>query len=110
GKFVDGDGNVLETQCEKDVTYVQVKNVPAMGHRAVFFRGEDQTGEETSVSTFKVNGRKIETPFYQMIINEQGQIEKLYDKEYGRNVLAPNERGNVLQMFEDKPLDNDAWD
>lgn len=110
GKFVDGDGNVLETQCEKDVTYVQVKNVPAMGHRAVFFRGEDQTGEETSVSPFKVNGRKIETPFYQMIINEQGQIEKLYDKEYGRNVLAPNERGNVLQMFEDKPLDNDAWD
>ena len=110
GKFVEGDGNVLETQCEKDVTYVQVKNVPAMGHRAVFFRGEDQTGEETSVSPFKVNGRKIETPFYQMIINEQGQIEKLYDKEYGRNVLAPNERGNVLQMFEDKPLDNDAWD
>ncbi len=110
GKFVDGDGNVLETQCEKDVTYVQVKNVPAMGHRAVFFRGEDQTGEETSVSPFKVDGRKIETPFYQMIINEQGQIEKLYDKEYGRNVLAPNERGNVLQMFEDKPLDNDAWD
>lgn len=110
GKFVDGDGNVLETQCEKDVTYVQVKNVPAMGHRAVFFRGEDQTGEETSVSPFKVNGRKIETPFYQMTINEQGQIEKLYDKEYGRNVLAPNERGNVLQMFEDKPLDNDAWD
>lgn len=110
GKFVDGDGNVLETQCEKDVTYVQVKNVPAMGHRAVFFRREDQTGEETSVSPFKVNGRKIETPFYQMTINEQGQIEKLYDKEYGRNVLAPNERGNVLQMFEDKPLDNDAWD
>ena len=36
--------------------------------------------------------------------------EKLYDKEYQRNVLAPKERGNVLQMFEDKPLDNDAWD
>ena len=45
-----------------------------------------------------------------MNINEQGQIEKLYDKEYQRNVLAPKERGNVLQMFEDKPLDNDAWD
>ena len=44
------------------------------------------------------------------LFNEQGQIERLYDKENKRSVLAEGERGNVLQMFEDKPLDNDAWD
>ena len=37
-------------------------------------------------------------------------MKTLYDKENQRNVLAPGERGNVLQMFEDKPLDYEAWD
>lgn len=35
---------------------------------------------------------------------------RLYDKQEEREVLAAGERGNVLQVFEDKPLDNDAWD
>src|SRR5699024_9445056 len=74
--------------------------------RITFHPGQVEEKKEA----FRIEGREIETPYYILNINEQGQIEKLYDKEYQRNVLAPKERGNVLQMFEDKPLDNDAWD
>jgi len=38
------------------------------------------------------------------------KLEERFDKLEEREVLAKGERGNVLQVFEDKPLDNDAWD
>ena len=107
GVYTDGKGTVLTSQQGQGVTYVLVKNVPAMGYQRITFHpGQVEEKKEA----FRIEGREIETPYYILNINEQGQIEKLYDKEYQRNVLAPKERGNVLQMFEDKPLDNDAWD
>lgn len=117
GTFTDADGRELESQREEGVTYVHVKDIPAMGYRTIFFHAakgaEGAAQADVKVpedSPFGVHGRSIETPFYSLTINGQGQIESLYDKEYGRNVLALGERGNVLQMFEDKPIDNDAWD
>ncbi|MDY2626878.1 MAG: glycoside hydrolase family 38 C-terminal domain-containing protein [Lachnospiraceae bacterium] len=59
---------------------------------------------------FSVQGKEIETPFYHMTLNEAGQISRLYDKTFDREVLAYGACGNVLQMFEDKPIDYDAWD
>lgn len=68
-------------------------------------------GKEPSQSNaFTVNGKNIETPFYSVCLNDYGQIVRLYDKQEEREVLARGERGNVPQVFEDKPLDNDAWD
>lgn len=107
GVFTDAQGNVLPSQKVDNVTYVQAEAVPAMGHHMIYFK-EGETKEYDNV--FSVNGREIETPFYEIVLNEQGQIERLYDKENKRSVLAEGERGNALQMFEDKPLDNDAWD
>ncbi len=68
--------------------------------------GIDQTGQ----NVFTVQGKHLETPFYLIDLNAYGQITRLYDRQEEREVLAPGERGNVLQVFEDKPLDNDAWD
>ena len=112
GEFMDSDGNVLRTQREKDVTYVHVKDVPAMGYRTIRFcpDGRKMEEESRSAAVFRVEGNCIETPFYSVEINDRGQMKTLYDKENQRNVLAPGERGNVLQMFEDKPLDYEAWD
>lgn len=107
GWFSDAYGNMLKSQRAGGVTYVQVNQVPAMGYQTVCFHAGKAAEEDAA---FRVNGKEIETPFYLMIINEQGQLLKLYDKENEREILAAGERGNVLQMFEDKPLDNDAWD
>ena len=107
GVFVSADGKVLPSQKTEHGTYVQAEEVPAMGHQTIFFKAGETAQQEQK---FHVSGREIETPFYELLLNEQGQIERLYDKENERNVIAPGERANVLQMFEDKPLDNDAWD
>lgn len=105
--YTDVEGNVLPSQQADGVTYVQVSNVPAMGHKVIYAKKGENQAES---SAFTVNGRNIETPFYSISLNSYGQITRLFDKTEGREVLAAGERGNVLQMFEDKPLDNDAWD
>lgn len=107
GVFTDEEGNVLISQCADGINYVQVENVPAMGRKTVLFK---KGCEDIKNTAFAVNGRNIETPFYSITLNDYGQMTRLYDKTAAREVLAPGERGNVLQMFEDKPLDNDAWD
>ena len=104
--YTDAEGELLPSQKAEGVTYVQVK-VPAMGHIVI----QAQKAEvQTENSAFLVEGKNIETPFYSIRLNDYGQMTRLYDKAEDREVLAAGERGNVLQMFEDKPLDNDAWD
>ncbi len=105
--FEDEYGTVLPSQEDGKHTIVYVINVPSMGMKTIY----KKTGEREEVKTnFIVNKKEIETPFYIVSFNEYGQFERLFDKENGREVIAPGERANVLQFFEDKPLDNDAWD
>lgn len=107
GSYMDAEGRELKSQRAGDLTYVELKSLPAAGFSPVFFR---VGAEKQQISAFTVKDREIETPFYIMELNQQGQIERLYDKEFEREVLPPKARANVLQLFEDKPLDNDAWD
>lgn len=107
GTFTDETGRELSAQRGENVTYVQVKDLPSMGYRRIFFT--PGTGKEEN-SSFSVSGREIETPFYSISLNAYGQMERLYDKTFDREVLPKGTRANVLQMFEDKPIDNDAWD
>lgn len=107
GTFTDETGRELSAQRGENVTYVQVKDLPSMGYRRIFFT--PGTGKEEN-SSFSVSGREIETPFYSISLNAYGQMERLYDKTFDREALPKGTRANVLQMFEDKPIDNDAWD
>lgn len=107
GIFRDSAGNVLVSQKGQGGTYVEVKRVPSLGTKTIVFESQKQ---DVPKAVFSVHGREIDTPFYQISINQYGQITKLFDKTYGRDVLPEGQRGNVLQVFEDKPLDNDAWD
>lgn len=107
GIYVDAMGNPLLSQIDGDSTCVALPNVPAMGKESILFvEGESTVAEPR----FTVNDREIETPFYSINLNQFGQITRLFDKGFCREVLPKGERANVLLMFEDKPLGNDAWD
>ena len=108
GHFEDSQGNVLPMQTEKDHAYVRVGNLPAAGWKQILVKSGDVSVKESSI--FSIEDRKIETPFYVAVFNEAGQFTRLFDKTYGREVLAAGERGNVLEVFEDKPNACDAWD
>lgn len=107
GHYKTMDGQILEHQAEGEMTLIYVPEVPAMGMKKITFEPEQA---EAGPSVFVINGKEIDTPFYHLVLNESGQIAGLYDKTYQREVLPKEARGNVLQIFEDKPLGNDAWD
>ena len=52
----------------------------------------------------------LETPFYSVEWNQQGLICRLFDKENSREVLKPEQFGNLMRMYEDKPIYYDNWD
>ncbi len=107
GIYRDDEGNELISQKGHGITYIEVKDVPAMGTKTIVF---EKAQRDVPKAAFSVNGREIETPYYRISLNQYGQISKLYDKTFHRDVVPEGERANVLQVFEDKPLGNDAWD
>jgi alpha-mannosidase len=117
GIFRDEDGNELISQKGQGVTYVEVKDVPSMGVKVISFT-EGEKGCLAAETPFETNAApqagmnhwELETPYYQISLNRYGQITRLYDKTYARDVVREGQRANVLQVFEDKPLDFDAWD
>ena len=106
GVFMDGDGNVLESQ-KCDNGYEVLVHVKPFAAESVIFQ-KAEVKEETT--PFTVNGNVLETPFYTIEWSESGQLTKIYDKEAERNVLKEGQEGNVLEVFEDKPMNFEAWD
>lgn len=90
---------------------VEVRDVPSLGYRAYT---SEETEELHTLATLVVQPNLLENNSYRIEFNEQGQITRLFDKQahsgVGREILRSGERANVLQLFEDKPLNFDAWD
>lgn len=78
-----------------------------LGLTEVHFTEEKQP-ETDSPFALDLEGRCLDTPFYSIKWDESGAFTSLWDKENGRQVLKG--RGNVLRIYEDKPMNYDAWD
>ncbi len=109
GYFADEDGKVLPAARTKD-GYEVLTEVRPFGVAAVRFIPETEPPCPCSDSPFIWKNRTLDTPYYHIVWNQAGQISFLYDKEAGRQVLREGEAGNVLEVYEDRPLNYDAWD
>ncbi|HZG57133.1 alpha-mannosidase [Paenibacillus sp.] len=103
------------TRDGRDALLVKAPKVPSLGYLAAAFvpaasanaaNAADAAGERA----LKIAPEALENAFYAIRLNAQGQIASIYDKRARREVLAEGELGNVLQAFEDKPINFDAWD
>ena len=105
------NGEKVLTQVGADGVWAYVEDVPAMGVKQLQVCGiKDADEEECATIAMNGNTMRLTTPFYQIDLNDKGQISYLYDIENDMQVLEEGACGNVLQLFEDKPLDYDAWD
>jgi alpha-mannosidase len=52
----------------------------------------------------------LESPFWRIELDDRGRITRLWDKRHARDVVPTGELANRLVVFEDKPLNYDAWD
>lgn len=107
GIFKDEDGKVLDAQ-KTDDGYDVLVDVKSYGAVNVSFELTEK--QIKPADNFAVNENMLETPFYTITWNENGQLIKIYDKEEERQVLRNGQLGNVLEVYEDKPLNYDAWD
>ena len=80
--------------------------VPANGYRTSPLSG----GAERSDNPLNVSPRAIDTPFWRIDIDEHGRITRIWDKHIEREVVPSGQLANRLIVFEDKPLNFDAWD
>jgi alpha-mannosidase len=80
-------------------------DVPALGYAVV-----DAAGGTDSVSSVVVRKQSIENEHLRLTLDDEGVLVSVWDKDAGREVLAPGARGNVLQLLDDRPVQWDAWD
>lgn len=65
--------------------------------------------EENTENRIRVSRGEIDTPFYHILVDEDGYFSSIYDKEEERELVQSGRRANVLQVFEDRPWKYEAW-
>lgn len=86
---------------------IYAEQVPAYGWKVVKVAEADTAGACGCTITDALT--EIETPFYQISLNANGEIISLYDKENEKQVDCGKPM-NVFRAYEDKPQRFDAWD
>ncbi|QSF47396.1 alpha-mannosidase [Paenibacillus tianjinensis] len=103
----DADGHVLRSQRLNGEWLIEVPAIPMMGTAVIT---TEAAASIRAATPFTWEDSRLTTPFYILEWNSSGQLVRIYDRTASREVLAPDECGNVLQVFEDKPKNYDAWD
>lgn len=68
------------------------------------------SGPAPEVAPARAGRDFLENGLLRVELDGNGQVVRLLDLEAGREVLPPGRPANVLQAFEDRPLDWEAWD
>jgi len=114
--FTDSEGYTLESQKVDGGLHVVFTEIPPYGYKTFAISKDtplqDPEEDEEDETTFKLETKDgiitLETNFYNVEFNQDGEISSLYDKLAMRHVGTGNL--NILEAFEDKPMAHDAWD
>ena len=94
----------LPAQPTAEGVLVVAEGVPSVGACTVTL--EPGAAPETGV---RGEGNTLENEFYVLELAADGSIARLYDKRCEREVLEAGQRGNLLQLFQDGPVNEAAW-
>lgn len=104
----DEEGNLYPVQHTDDGAVVALTALPAKGWRSYAL---ESAQAEAAASPFTWQGEhSIQTPHYIIELDDAGMLTRLYDRQARREVLKDGQPGNVLRMYEDKPIYYDCWD
>lgn len=103
----DETGNVYPVQKTADGAVVFLNDLPAKGSKTFAVVPAQASATPFEIAT---DGHKIDTPFYTVTFDENGQMIGIFDKENCREVLKPGQAGNLFRVYEDKPIYYDNWD
>lgn len=104
---VDGAGTIVPSQqAGPGELLILAEGVPPLGYSVYHI----VPGEAPAPKAIKATPTGMENDFIRVAFDKKGRIARLYDKVEDRDVLVKGKPGNVLELFEDRPHGNDAWD
>ena len=95
------------TQLAGDSIIFFAENVPSKGYKSFTLKKATQP---EAANTFKLDIKHLENKYFTILLDDNGNFVSIYDKNRERELLQKGQKGNLLQAFEDKPFNNDAWD
>ena len=102
---IDGEEAVTTQQVEEGVIVDLGELAPLSIAGSLPFADGDSAAE-----ALRVSERLLENDLLRVELDENGDLIRVYDKEHGREVLAPGGVGNQLQAFPDRAGEYEAWD
>lgn len=101
------DGTILPTQQSGKDTLIDVGTLAPYSINTFKITDSSRSDCRTNL---KVSESLLENDLLKVKFNKKGDIVKIFDKVNKRDVLTSKGIANQFQAFEDRPLENDAWD
>ncbi len=106
---LDADNRIKNTLCQSKKNGMRVMfetgPIPPMGYAV--YKLEARPAENHGGVT--VSKSHMENEFFRLDFDTNGNISTLYDKISQRHILDKTKPSNMLQVFEDKPFIESAW-
>lgn len=109
-EVVDSEGSVtpaqvVEVRDGKAEIIFAPSEVPAIGYATFSLRPARGRPEHS----LRVSENGMENRFFLLQLNENGELVRLFDKRYEREVIPTGSPANRLQLFQDGPEGEAAW-
>lgn len=106
-KSCDGKNVEIQIADEGKKLLFFAEGVPSKGYK-VYYLSEGSADKTQKAEV--IDCRHFENSFFKVEFDDDYNIESLYDKQNGRQVLEEGKKANVLQAFEDRPMQWENWD
>ncbi len=109
-ELVQADGRTVPVQVisrrdgQAEILFVP-ESVPSLGYAAFSLR---RAGGPVAHS-LRIADRSLENRFFRLELADDGSIVRLLDKRCHREVIPPGQPANRLQLFQDGPEQEAAW-
>ena len=104
----DGSRTPLESQRVDGGYLVDLSMDAASMQTLAFQQAAHPQAPAPSSFSYDPDSRTLQTPHYRIRWDENGRMISVYDLDFQREVLG--KKGGGLELFEDKPMNYDAWD
>ena len=101
----DHSGKIVPVQTEQDKVLARLNIKPLS--QITLTCSEKKENKETKLLT---DNFILENELIRVEFNPGGTIKTVYDKECKKEVIKKGEAGNILSLYEDRPVAWDAWD
>lgn len=95
----------IEAQKEADFKESQINYLKSKSNSYVA-----SVKREKNLLKLKQEKNLIENRYYRIKLNDQGQIISIFDRQFKREIIPEGQKANLLQAFEDRPMQYNAWD